>query len=862
MTGSHWRGIVAAMATVIGVGNLDAQTDSVTVVPGAQYRAGDLQSWLLGDRYRELWTTPIRVPVLNLDTLGGLTAVRTGGFRQTRSLRLEGPDGREYNFRSVDKELSPAMPEFARETVADWVRQDLTSAQLPEAPVVAGVLLDAAGVLHPGPQLFVLPDDPRLEEFREEYAGMLGTFEVHPDEGPNDEPWFAGAERVAGTDRLLEHLREDVDHFVDSEAFVRARLMDVYFGDFDRHGGQWRWARYDRDGAYYWEAIPEDRDYAFVEYDGEALTIARQTGLGRLVRFDPHYPDLMAMVDNSLEFTRRLSADLELEDWMRIADDLTLRLSDDAIDRAIDAMPPEHAVLVGDELRARLIERRDRLPAMARDFYRLISAVVDVHGTEEDDRVEIERIDDQNVRVRLHAGDFPRPRFERVLHPDQTNEIRIFLDEGDDVAVVRGSGAGINVRVVGGDGDDRLIDESTGPTFFYDAYGNNEFVRGERTAVDRRPWRAEMEEEEEGVSGDDDDDDAEVEDDGIAADAGDLLPGEVRDWGYSGSRFVPIIGWESHAQLILGAEAHYTSYEFRYDPMRARVWVRGLVAPLEARLGAEVGGDLYRSNSTAHLRAEARVSNLRATVFHGLGNDTPPGPTSDLRIWHREAVITALGYLIDEPRFSLAIGPRYEHLDPEAPDIMLPLPTADLEGVDRAGGVIEAAWDGRDNAIDPQRGARLAAAAVGYPGGGPTDSSVGWVEGSAAAFLPAGIGTLALRAGGKAVRGAFAYYDAAFLGGNETLRGYHHQRFAGDTALYGGAELRVPLVPAKILVRGLLGISAFMDAGRVWVGGASDGGWHAGIGGGPWFRIPIGAVSAGYAYGEESRFYFRLGMPF
>ena len=94
-------------------------------------------------------------------------------------LRFRAASGGEYNCRSVDKELTPALPPFARETLLDYIRQDVTSAQMPLAPIVVTPLLDAVGVLNPGPRLVVLPDHPRLGEFRGEFAGMLGTFEHH-----------------------------------------------------------------------------------------------------------------------------------------------------------------------------------------------------------------------------------------------------------------------------------------------------------------------------------------------------------------------------------------------------------------------------------------------------------------------------------------------------------------------------------------------------------------------------------------------------------------------------------------------------------------------------------------------------------
>src|ERR1700693_1559399 len=69
-------------------------TDSVVVVPGEIFKAGSFHRTLLGDNYREEWTTPIKVPVLNLRTFhGGLKPTKKGGGAPTVSLRFEAADG-------------------------------------------------------------------------------------------------------------------------------------------------------------------------------------------------------------------------------------------------------------------------------------------------------------------------------------------------------------------------------------------------------------------------------------------------------------------------------------------------------------------------------------------------------------------------------------------------------------------------------------------------------------------------------------------------------------------------------------------------------------------------------------------------
>src|SRR4051812_23720346 len=94
-----------------------AAPESASVAPGIQYRAGPLPPALLGTDYRALWATPIRVEVLDLDRFaGGLKATERGGGLQTRSLRFAGADGREYVFRSLDKDAGRVLPPELRDT--------------------------------------------------------------------------------------------------------------------------------------------------------------------------------------------------------------------------------------------------------------------------------------------------------------------------------------------------------------------------------------------------------------------------------------------------------------------------------------------------------------------------------------------------------------------------------------------------------------------------------------------------------------------------------------------------------------------------------------------------------------------------
>ena len=75
-------------------------------------------------------------------------------------------------------------------------------------------------------------------------------------------------------------------------------------------------------------------------------------------------------------------------------------------------------------------------------------------------------------------------------------------------------------------------------------------------------------------------------------------------------------------------------------------------------------------------------------------------------------------------------------------------------------------------------------------------------------------------------------------------------------------EARRFLTRVRLVLNSDLGILAFGDAGRVFVDGGSEGGWHAGYGAGIWLSSLGRAVSLTYARGERDVVYLKLGLPF
>jgi hypothetical protein len=480
--------------------------DSVTVIPGPEYQAGWLHRVLFGEHYRDLWATPMKVKVLNLE---GFTPVKMGGGYQTKSLRLKGSDGKLYVFRSVNKDPKRALPLELQDTFAADVAQDQISSSNPAGALVVDVLADALGVLHPKPTLALMPDDERLGQYRETFAGILGIFEDYPAVGEDGTPGFAGSDKIVSTIKLFETLEKDNNNVVNAEALLTARLLDVFVGDWDRHIDQWRWARFMEDGRAVWYPIPRDRDQAFTRFDGLLPSIGAKA-ITQLEHFDEHINDIASLTFSGRFVDRRLLVSLDRQAWERIAHQVSKKLTDEVIENAVAHLPPEFYAKRGAWLTKALKSRRDGLKKAAETYYRLVSDYVDVHFSDDPEDVDVQRIDDDRVEVVAYqrqkdSGERGRELFRRTFRRDETKEIRLYLHGGNDRCTVRGKvESSIDVRVIGGGGDDELVDESHVRgvlwgfipfipqaeccTYFYDDKGNNTFVAGPSCTVDKTKY--------------------------------------------------------------------------------------------------------------------------------------------------------------------------------------------------------------------------------------------------------------------------------------------------------------------------------------------------------------------------------------
>ena len=449
---------------------LPALADSVLATAGRQYsHHSRVYYWFFGRHYRAAWAAPVRAKVLDLATAvpGGLRPGRSGGGFQSISMTLLGPHHREFALRALDKEPSKTLPKVLRVTFLLNLVRDATSAVMPYGAFTVPPLAQAAGVPHTRPQLvYVRPDKTGLGPQSERFRGKLALLEEKFETVASATPRLAGVADFDGGEKMLARVYTHPAYYIDQPAFLRARLLDVWLGDWDRHEGQWEWAAFEESGGRVrYQAVPKDRDQVYFRFDDGLIPwlVSRPFAVPRLQTFRATYGNVAGLVQQATFIDQRGLSHMTRADFRRMATDLQHRLPDTLIERAMHRLPPAVFALEGARIGDALKARRAALPQAAEAFYRQLACAPALGGTAQPERFAIHRYPDSTTvsifspkLTKLTSGD--SLRFRRTYFTAETRQLTIDGLGGDDMFEVSTTGAGRPIRLFlyGGEGHDQL----------------------------------------------------------------------------------------------------------------------------------------------------------------------------------------------------------------------------------------------------------------------------------------------------------------------------------------------------------------------------------------------------------------------
>ncbi len=831
-------------------------------------RTGFYES-IWGDHYRDLYGKKIQAKVAILDTLyGGLEVVRKGGGHQTRSLRLQDKQGKQYNMRALKKSgvkflqstvfRNNYVEESLEDTVSEDILLDFYTASHPYIFTVIPELSDAVGVFHTNPEVYYVPKQKALGKYNVDHGGELYMIEERPEENHKDLASFGKPDDIESTSDVYERLRRDEKYKIDEPAYIRARVFDMLIGDWDRHQDQWRWAEYElENGDHIFKPIPRDRDQAFSNFDGGFLgTLRGLMGFANQFQvYDEELKDVKWINASATRLDRTLIRNSGREEWLRQAKYIQDNLTDTAIENAFENIPPEAKGEDLNNIKKNLKGRRQNIVNIADRYYDYLTSLSIVTGTDKDDFFEIQRMKDGKTRIvvsRIKDGKKGTVINAKTFNKQETKEIWIYGLDDDDIFESTGKADNpIRINIIGGQNNDiyrfnqgrkiAVYDHKSKPNTiekrggakirFTDNYQINNFDKNE-----------------------------------------DVL---------TASSVLPVIGFNPDDGIRIGPMAVYTINGFHRNPFSSSHAFSG--GYYFATQGFDLGyrGEFAGILGDYNLLVGAKYTSPNFAVnFFGFGNETENNQ-DELDFDYNRVKLSTYSASLGAVKNG-RLGSYFEYKGTvegirvdDTPDrfITIEANLQDPEAFDRkwfAGLDGTYRYESYDVVVNPTSGMKFEINVGGRMNLENSERTFGYIKphlGFYNALTNNRKLVLKTAAQGQFNIGEnYEFYQAAQLGDDNLLRGYRTERFSGQSSLAGSADIRYSFEQFKTRILPLqIGIFAGADTGRVWIADndTSDK-WNSDYGGGFWINS-ADAMSGTFnlfAGDDGARFSFSFAFKF
>lgn len=795
------------------------------VTPDSSFAASPFKRIFWGNLNRDVWTTPLKVPYLDIHyEKDGLTPIKKGGGQQTISLRMSGGDGKEYTLRGIQKNARFLVEKELRGTITQDIIYDGMAGSHPYASVAISPLSDAAGVYHSNPKLVYVPKDSVLGDYIDEFGGMFCLFEERPDDDMSDAPQFGYSKNVRSYTKAIEKLQEEYDHVVDVDYTITARLFDMLIGDWDRHDDQWRWATFKVDDQVLYRAIPRDRDQAFFHFDGVFPSLSNRKWLLRKFQsFDDEVRDIAGLNYNARYFDRAFLVEASREDWLRNAEHLKSSMTDAVIEASIKLLPPEGFAVNGEEIIATLKARRDQLPELAERYYTILAKTVDVPGTLNDDYFEITRQEDGSVEVSV----YPRKKgkkvkekryYHRVFRRSETNEIRLYGLDGDDEYQLKGvCDKSILVRIIAGPEKDKIEDDAVvaGPrkmTIVYDSDGKIKIQKGPDTKLKTK-------------------------------DKTDVYDYDRKAFVYN--QLLPLLsmGYNADDGAYIGPGFKYTAHGFKKEPYKYYHKVR-------ANRAFQINGFNFYYNFDykellGHFDVEGNVRVNLPDIYQYYG--AVPQQSIDFESDQYNVKMNDYHLNLNLKRTSsdeshkMRLGVVYQHVSFEELPELIP-DSWQTRSQDFIGPIAEYRYANLSNAIHPYRGFRFYTRLLWNQSINSDKVSYLRLKSEVSLYHPLNITsrqtTLALRSGYVNNFGDYAFFQSNFADGQTNFRGVRRNRYSAKSFFYQNIDLRQSVLKVPNYVAPFdWGLLVHFDLIRPWQADGIKEKWHNSYGFGTFISV-------------------------
>ncbi|GAA3649721.1 hypothetical protein [Flavivirga jejuensis] len=838
------------------------ETESASIYTKEEIDKSSLYKTLWGEHYRPFYGTDVTVPVVLLDTLmGGLTPIKRGGGHQSKSLRLEDKEGKQFVMRAIKKSTTKFLQinlfpntyisNTLDDTAIDKFLSDFYTTSNPYGPFAIGALSESIGVNHTNPILYYIPKQKTLGVFNEDFGDELYMIEEHVGSTQVGLHSFGKPKKILSTADVLQEIHKTGKSVVDEPSYIKARLFDMLIGDWDRHEDQWRWAFFeDENGTSHCEPIPRDRDQAFSKYDGSLISFLTRAvpTLRKMQSYDDEIRSVKWLASSPYHLDLILVNASGWDEWKKQAQYIQENLKDSDIEKAFEAFPPEIRGEVISDIKEKLKGRRANLMKITRDYYEYLNKFEVVVGTQKSDKFTITRLPNGETSIKIDRKDIGL--LNRTFSHDITKEIWIYGLDGKDTFVVDGEGNDlIKIRIVGGKKNDTYDFKNTKKVKLYD------YKSKENTIVNKKSKK-------------------------WLVDDYSINNYDHKKVKHSFSQILPLLGLNPDDGVKIGVLNNFSFFGLQRNKFTYKHSISAAYYTGNSGYDLSYKGEFSNIFHHWNFGVEAKYTSPNfAQNFFGFGNETTYDKDDVDLDFNRISIkeLSAAISLIWKGRHggSFYFKPLIESFEVEnASDRFintLPANATLFEKQTYLGSEINYTFKNKNDIAYPTMGLDVGVT-IGYKAaidGGNEDNTFGYIKPHLAINHKLNKNAslvFATKIGGEAILGDdFELYHAAQLGGGKNLRGYRKERFIGKYSIFQSTDIRCKIgnlssgiIPMKY------GITGGFDYGRVWLENDTSDKWHNSIGGSFWVSgLETFTLNAGYYSSVEGGLIsFVLGFSF
>lgn len=790
--------------------------------------------FIFGDHYRSIYGQPITLnSVVLSDVYGGLTPLRMSKGNRANYLNLSNKNQtRFYNLEPVRKSATSYIQavgfkndyvgKMFKNTFTEKLLLDFYTTSHPYYPLVIPSMQEALGIYNSGIQLFYLPKQSNLREYNEYFGDEMYMLTETPSVNHIESQNLGEPRKIVTTEEMLFNVQQDKDVLIDKDLYMRIRLFDMLVGDWHRSADQWSWAEYEENGKIIYRALPKKRDQIFPNYDGLFFDlILGNPFLRHLQDYTEEVPNVKWLNKKAYTLDLAILEASDLEAWNNQVNFIQANLTEDIVRKAFSILPDEVKSAKDNEIIEKLLKRKEKLDQFAREYHDVLSDIVILKGTNEQDEIIVTRKLKGITNIKIYSGEEHELVLDRDFDRKETREIRIYGLNDKDIFRVEGKGSKrILVRLIGGIDADVYDIKTSKKIKVYD-YKNGNSIESIPFLANRR-----------------------------FINDYDINTYDYKNIKYDLFTVEPNFGYNPDDGLKIGLAEIITINGFESKPFSQKHYLNANYFFATKGFEFKYKGSFMRSLGKWNIDVNARYTSPTYSInFFGLGNNTineeDKYGMDYNRVRQRSYEVGPTVYKIFRNKARLDLFTNYSFIEVENNEDRIVHVSKDINPVvfdgihftEVGGNYIIRNYDSESL---PTLGMTLLANAKWVINNERIVNNFLKFEinlGFTHKITTEGKLTFASMVKFKSIIGSgFEFYQGATIGGDDDLRGYRSGRFTGNRSYMQSSDLRLDLLRLKIGIPMRLGIFSGFDYGRVWLNDEVSHRWHTSYGGGLWLN--------------------------